>query len=84
MINLFSCPNRLGGSGSRYFLAGFSVNGKPIRFDPSWREPAKSWCIEGNGNPGGGPISISCSFVEFDGRGGFFGFRTTHCLCEKN
>jgi hypothetical protein len=44
---------------------GFTLNGKPMRFDPGGAEPAgnsKSWYIEGVSAAG---VPISCSFVEF-------------------
>ena len=44
---------------------GFSLNGKPMRFDPGSPAPPgnnKSWYIEGVSAAG---VPISCSFVEF-------------------
>jgi hypothetical protein len=44
---------------------GFSLNGKPMRFDPSSGDgtsKTKSWYIEGVSAAG---VPISCSFVEF-------------------
>jgi hypothetical protein len=61
------------------FCRGFSVNGKPMRFDPASHEPARSWYIEGDGEP----VPLSCSFVEFDERGDFLDF-AQHRACEKN
>jgi hypothetical protein len=62
-----------------FLLAGCSVNGRPMRFDPQGNLPkAKSWFIEGkttNGSP------ISCSFVEFDERGDFLSFKQ-HTDCQ--
>jgi hypothetical protein len=64
------------------FVTGLSVNGKPMRFDPSSHEPAKSWYIEGNANPDGEPVPLSCSFVEFDERGDFLDF-AQHVACAE-
>jgi hypothetical protein len=62
-------------------ITGFSVNGKPMRFDPRSNEPAKSWYIEGNANPDGERVPLSCSFVEFDERGDFLDF-AQHVACS--
>jgi hypothetical protein len=64
------------------FCRGFSVNGKPMRFDPASHEPAQSWYIEGNVAHDGEPVPLSCSFVEFDERGDFLDF-AQHRACEK-
>ena len=64
-----------------FLLTGYSVNGRPMRFDPASAQgssKAKSWYIEGKTAPG---VSISCSFVEFDERGDFLDFRQ-HLDCE--
>jgi hypothetical protein len=54
--------------GGLYLLlrSGFSLNGKPMRFDPGGAEPPgnnKSWYIEG---VSAGGVPISCSFVKFE------------------
>src|SRR5258708_13246801 len=60
---------------------GFSLNGKPMRFDPSSGDGSsktKSWYIEGVSAAG---VPISCSFVEFDERGDFLDFNQ-HKDCQ--
>jgi len=60
---------------------GFSLNGKPMRFDPTGATGAaksKSWQIEGIAAAG---VPISCSFVEFDERGDFLDFNQ-HRACQ--
>ena len=64
------------------FFRGFSVNGKPMRFDPTSHEPANSWYIEGNTNLNGETVTLSCSFVEFDERGDFLDF-AQHLACGE-
>jgi hypothetical protein len=69
--------------GGLYLLlrSGFSLNGKPMRFDPGGAEPpgkSKSWYIEG---VSAGGVPISCSFVEFDERGDFLDF-SQHKDCQ--
>ncbi len=69
--------------GGLYLLLriGFSLNGKPMRFNPAGAEPAgnsKSLYIEGVSAAG---VPISCSFVEFDERGYFLDFRQ-HQDCQ--
>ena len=69
--------------GGLYLLlrSGFSLNGKPMRFDPAGTEPlgnSKSWYIEGVSAAG---VPISCSFVEFDERGDFLDF-SQHKDCQ--
>jgi hypothetical protein len=60
---------------------GFSLNGKPMRFDPASGDGSsktKSWYIEGVSAAG---VPISCSFVEFDERGDFLDFNQ-HKDCQ--
>jgi pimeloyl-ACP methyl ester carboxylesterase len=63
-----------------FLLTGFSVNGHPMRFDPTSSEglsKASSWYIEGQAVEG---VPVSCSFVEFDERGDFLDFgQHRHC-----
>jgi hypothetical protein len=70
------------GSGGYLLLrTGFSLNGKPMRFDPGGTEAPgnnKSWYIEGVSAAG---VPISCSFVEFDERGDFLDF-SQHKDCQ--
>src|SRR5258708_20100518 len=50
---------------------GFSLNGKPMRFDPSSGDGSsktKSWYIEGVSSPG---VPISCPFLKFHQRRDF-------------
>ena len=60
---------------------GFSLNGKPMRFDPgsdAGSTKTTSWYIEGVSAAG---VPISCSFVEFDERGDFLDFNQ-HKDCQ--
>lgn len=60
---------------------GFSLNGKPMRFDPGGADApgnSKGWYIEGVSAAG---VPISCSFVEFDERGDFLDFNQ-HKDCQ--
>src|SRR5260221_10147656 len=60
---------------------GFSLNGKPMRFDPASGDGSsktKSWYIQGVSAAG---VPISCSFVEFDERGDFLDFNQ-HKDCQ--
>ena len=64
-----------------FLRSGFSLNGKPMRFDPGGSDGSsktKSWYIEGVSAAG---VPISCSFVEFDERGDFLDFNQ-HKDCQ--
>ena len=59
---------------------GFSLNGKPMRFDPGGADAPgnRRLYIEGVSAAG---VPISCSFVEFDERGDFLDF-SQHKDCQ--
>jgi len=61
-----------------FLLTGFSVNGQPMRSNPTAKgsSKARNWYIEGQ------TVPISCSFVEFDERGDFLDF-DQHLDCRR-
>lgn len=55
-------------------IAGCTSVGKPMRHDPESGVPlSKSWYLESK--PVGDALPVSCSFIEFDGRGDYIDIR---------